>query len=182
MVFRAETQNLIPLLLQAGHGDPSAEAKLAAVVWDQLHRLAEPSLNHGWFPPAELVNHLWHRLVNGTHMPPECHHRFLLIAARAMRRVLTDDCPHSSTDNGLARKLLRDMVRLDAALKELSRIDERTARIVELRYFAGLSTDEAAAALGMAPADALQQWREGRAWLCRQSRQGHTDLSGVTAA
>ena len=182
MVYRAETQNLIPLLLQAGHGDLSAEAKLAAVVWDQLRRLAEPSLNHGWLPSAELVNDLWHRLVNDMQMPPECHHRFLLIAARAMRRILTDDCPRSNTDNGLARKLLLDMVRLDAALKELSRIDERTATIVELRYFGGLSTAEAAAALGMAPADASQQWREGRAWLCRQLRQGHTDLHGTAAA
>jgi RNA polymerase sigma factor (TIGR02999 family) len=169
-------------MLQAGHGDPSAEAKLAAVVWDQLHRLAQPSLNHGWFPPAELVNDLWHRLVNGMHMPPECHHRFLLIAARAMRSILTDDCLRSNTDNGLARKLLLDMVRLDAALKELSRIDERTARIVELRYFAGLSTDEAATALGVAPAVASQQWRDGRAWLCRRFRQGHTNLRGTAAA
>ncbi len=182
MVLPAKTQNLIPLLLQVGHGDPSAEARLAAVVWDQLRRLAEPSLNHGWFPPAELVNDLWYRLVSGADLPPECHHRFLLIAARAMRRILTDDCPRSNADNGLARKLLLDMVRLDSALNELSRIDERTARIVELRYFAGLSTEEAAAALDMAPAEASQQWREGRTWLCRQFRQGHTELRGTAAA
>jgi RNA polymerase sigma factor (TIGR02999 family) len=177
-----ETQNLIPLLLQAGHGDPAAGARLAAVVWDELHRLAEPFLDHRWFPPAELVDDLWQRLVNGKDVPPECHHRFLLIAARAMRRILADDTPRADTDRGPASRPALDMMRLDAALKELSRIDERTARIVELRYFAGLSTQEAAAALGIAPAEALVQWREGRSWLRRQLRQGHTDRRGTAAA
>jgi len=182
VVLRVETQNLIPLLLQAGHGDPTAGARLAAVVWDELHRLAEPFLDHRWFPPAELVDDLWQRLVNGKDVPPECHHRFLLIAARAMRRILTDDSPRPDTDNGPAGRPLLDMMRLDSALRELSRIDERTARIVELRYFAGLSTQEAAAALGIAPADASAQWREGRTWLRRHLRQEHAGRRSAAAA
>ncbi|MHC4219811.1 MAG: hypothetical protein ACYSU7_15325, partial [Planctomycetota bacterium] len=67
---------MVPLLIQAGRGDPSAGARLAAVVWDELHRLAEPFLDQRWFPPAELVDDVWQRLVKGEQVPPECHHRF----------------------------------------------------------------------------------------------------------
>jgi RNA polymerase sigma factor (TIGR02999 family) len=182
VVLQSETKNLIPLLLQAGHGDASAGAKLAAIVWDGLHRLAEPFLDRHTFPPAELVDDVWQRLTDGEHVPPECHHRFQLIAARAMRRILSDETPRASTDNGRAAQPLLNMMRLDAALKELGRIDERKARIVELRYFAGLSTEEAAAALGMAPADASEAWQEGRAWICKQLRHGPTDRRPAAAA
>jgi RNA polymerase sigma factor (TIGR02999 family) len=177
-----EQRNLLPILLQAGQGDPSAGARLAAVVWDELHRLAEPYLDHRWFPPADLVDDVWQRLVNGQHVPPECRHRFQLIAARVMRRILTDDIPRADTDNGPASQPVLDMMRLDAALKELSHIDERTATIVELRYFAGLSTEETAGALGIEPADATVQWREGRSWLRRHLRQEHTDRRHTAAA
>jgi RNA polymerase sigma factor (TIGR02999 family) len=182
VVLPSEQRNLLPILLQAGQGNPSAGARLAAVVWDELHHLAEPYLDHRWFPPADLVEDVWQRLVDGRHVPPECRHRFLLIAARAMRRILADDTPRADTDRGPASRPALDMMRLDAALKELSRIDERTARIVELRYFAGQSTEEAAAALGIAPAEASAQWREGRTWLRRHLRQGSTDRSPAAAA
>jgi RNA polymerase sigma factor (TIGR02999 family) len=182
VVLPTEQRNPLPILLQAGQGDPSAGARLAAVVWDELHRLAEPYLDHRWFPPADLVEDVWQRLVDGQPVPPECRHRFLLIAARAMRRILADDSPRADTDRGPASPPALDMMRLDVALKELSRIDEGTARIVELRYFAGQSTQEAAAALGITPADALARWREGRAWLRRHLRQGSTDRSPAAAA
>jgi RNA polymerase sigma factor (sigma-70 family) len=74
------------------------------------------------------------------------------------------------------------MMRLDAALDELGRTDELAARIVELRYFAGLSTEEAAAALGLTPADVSERWRQGRAWVRRQLRREHADKRCATAA
>jgi hypothetical protein len=170
------------VLIAAGRGDRSAEARLTAVVWDELHRLAEPYLDHRWFPPADLVDDLWQHLVDGRDVPPACRHRFLLIAARAMRRILADDTPR--TDNGYGRpsQPVLDMMRLDEALNELSRVDELTARVVELRYFAGLCVEEAAAAVGIAPDDATARWREGRVWLRRHLRKADTDRSQATAA
>jgi hypothetical protein len=184
---RSETSNLAGLLVEACHGDATAMNKLPTVVWDELHRLAEPFMNRGTFPSADLVDDVWQRLAVDDDIRPECHHCFQFIAARAMRWILTDQAPgdastHAAPDNPPAARLGLDMMALDAALIGLAQFDAPAAKVVELRYFAGLSMEEAAAALCMDLEDASEAWCAGRTWLRQQLRQREADRQRVSAA
>ena len=167
-------------------GDPHAAAQLLPLVYDELRCLAavrlaaEPSGNT--LQPTALVHEAYLRLV-GAPAADRWDHRghFFAAAAEAMRRILIDAARRKATTRhggGRQRQALdpdvaaipeprEDLLALDEALNRLEAEDPLKARLVKLRYFAGLSLPEAAAALGLSERTAGRHWAYARAWLRR---------------
>jgi RNA polymerase sigma factor (TIGR02999 family) len=168
-------------------GDQKAAAELLPLVYEELRklaaaRMAEERADHTLQPTA-LVHEAYLRLVGsdrGGHWDGRGH--FFAAAAEAMRRILVDAARRKqSGKHGGGRhrenldpdaiahpELDLDLVALDAALVRLAEADPIKAKLVELRYFAGLSGDEAAAVLGISPSAADRLWVYTRAWLRRE--------------
>ena len=161
-----------------------AEA-LAPLVYDELRRLAAAYMRRErpgqTLQPTALVHEVYMRLANaGTPWKDKRH--FVGIAARSMRQILVERARARGAQKrwaGLNRVSLSDSLAvaadpetmlpaLDEALTRLEAIDAEQARIVELRFFAGLSIEEAADALGISPATLKRRWSLARAWLFRE--------------
>jgi RNA polymerase sigma factor (TIGR02999 family) len=169
-------------------GDPSAASQLLPLVYDELRRLAAQKLAHQTpgqtLQPTALVHEAYLRLVGD----PEGHNwdsrgHFFAAAAEAMRRILVENARRKSRykrGGGLIRhdldvaelvtepEVREDLVALDEALTKLAAADPQAARLVELRYFAGLSIPGAAMALGVSPRTADRLWAFARVWLLRE--------------
>ena len=182
------------LLLQAwGRGDIQARDDLFALVHRDLRVRAAACLrrerrDHSLQPTA-LIHETYLRLVDQQRVDWQNRAHFLAVAAKMMRRVLVD---HARRRNAAKRPLntLRvamddevgrvepvacEVLALHTALDELERLDERQARIVELRYFAGMSEDEIAAAIGVSRSSVTRDWQMARAWLFRHLTIGAAD-------
>lgn len=174
------------ILSQIESGDPSAAGQLLPLVYDELRRLAaaklasEPSGNT--LQPTALVHEAYLRLVGATGGGQWDHRgHFFAAAAEAMRRILIDNARRRTAvrhGGGLRREPLEpdtipfsepreDLLALDEALHRLAAEDPLKARLVTLRYFAGLSLAEAAAALDLSERTAGRHWAYARAWLRR---------------
>jgi RNA polymerase sigma factor (TIGR02999 family) len=173
------------LLHQWKRGDREAAEQLAGVLYQELHRTAAHymRLERGGhtLQTTALVNEAYLRLA-GLRMDCEDRVHFFALAAQMMRRVLVD---HARSRGYLKRgagaaalplddNLIAlpdrsaDVVALDDALNELARRDPRKARVVELRFFGGLSVDETALALNVSPQTVLRDWSLAKAWLARE--------------
>jgi RNA polymerase sigma factor (TIGR02999 family) len=169
----------------ADRDPPPSAAELSARVYDELRRLAAAYMRREapgqTLQATALVHEVFLRLADaGTPWKDERH--FVGIAARSMRQILVDRARARGARKrwgGLHRVSLHDDVplasnpdrllpALDEALTRLEAIDPEQARIVELRFFAGLSIEEAADALAMSPATLKRRWRLARAWLHRE--------------
>ena len=172
------------LLEQWGAGDKDALDRLMPCIYDELKRVASGYLRgerpEHTLQPTALVHETYLRMVH-LHSPKiENRKHFLVLAAQAMRRVLVDHARRHNAckreaqllppDSGLTIQpdLDFDMVALDDALKGLSQFDPEKARIVELRYFAGLSVAETAEVIGRSPATVKREWALAKAWLYRE--------------
>jgi RNA polymerase sigma factor (TIGR02999 family) len=174
------------ILSQIESGDAQAAEKLLPLVYDELRRLAgarlaaEPSGNT--LQPTALVHEAYLRLIGTSNGEPWDHRgHFFAAAAESMRRILIDNARRrAATRHGgeLQRQTLdpdavpaaevrEDLLALDEALDRLAIEDPLKANLVKLRYFAGLSLAEAAAALGMSERTAGRHWAYARAWLRR---------------
>ena len=167
--------------VSAGNGD--ALNDLFEAVDGELRRQAARYLrrerqNHTLQPTA-LVNDAFMKLVDQRHVQWQNRAHFFGVAAQAMRRIVID---HARTRNRIKRGGVQqavtldeamiagesrsiDVLALDQALSRLARLDERQARIVELRYFAGLSVEETAEVTALSPATVKREWAMARAWL-----------------
>jgi RNA polymerase sigma factor (TIGR02999 family) len=170
------------LLEAAGRGEPRAQARLLEAVYADLHKLAAAQMRRErpghTLQPTALVNEAYLRLVDGQ-VAWENRRHFFGAAAEAMRRVLVDHARRRGAEKrggDLERVTLMDLevpdqrqdldlVELDDALRLLAEHDERLARLVELRFFAGLSIEQTAEVLGISPATAKRDWAYARAWL-----------------
>ena len=183
-----QDETLATQLLHAlERGDPAAREELLALVHDELRSLARQYMlgeraNHTLQPTA-LVNEAWMRLIpEGEaegHDSWESRGHFLRVAARAMRNVLVDHARSrvaQKRGDGRERVPLDDMLAhyeersldplaIDAALCKLNTMDEQLAKIVELRFFAGLTIAETARALGVSTPTIERGWRVARMWL-----------------
>src|SRR5262245_29968414 len=177
------------LLSAIEQGDPHAAEQLLPLVYDELRKLASQKLAHEkpgqTLQATALVHEAYLRLV-GPEEPRSFrdHGHFLAAAATAMRRILIDNARRKQTrkrGGGLRRQQLEglaapepdeELLALDEALHKLAAADPQKAKLVELRYFAGLTGEQAAEVLGISPTTADRYWAYARAWLQAEVRGG----------
>jgi len=175
------------LLLRWSDGDVAAQEQLIPLVYSELRRIAKRCLAaqpHQTLQSTALVHEAYLRLV-GNSIRWEDRVHFFAVAAQLMRRILVDHSrmKHAQKRGGdfvtlvldenvaVAAERELDLVALDDALNALAAIDERQARLVELRFFAGLSIEETAHALEISPATVKREWATARLWLLQQIRR-----------
>lgn len=178
------------LLGHVERGDQAAAARLLPIVYDELRLIAErhfrrQSRDHTLQPTA-LVHEAFLKLVDQTQAQWKDRAHFFAVAATAMRHILVNHALAKQAEKrGGQRKRVElteagaavepedlDMVALDEALKKLAVVDERKHRVVELRFFAGLSVDEVAEVLGVSKTTVESDWRAARAWLNLELTRG----------
>ena len=182
----AEPESATDLLLRAGAGEASAAESMFPLVYDELRRLAHLHLAREWggrtLGTTELVHEAYLRLIDSTRVAWSGRAHFMGIAASAMRRILVDRARarHSLKRGGMrvpisldAAELSTDeraesFLLLDEALERLSVLDARQARVVECRFFGGMTEEETAAALGIAERTVKRDWAKAKAWLYRE--------------
>ncbi len=176
-------RDLTQLLRDWNAGDREALDRLIPLVYDELRRLARRELRRErvdhTVQPTALVNELYLRLLQQRDATWQNRAQFFAVAAQLMRRVLVDHArarvaakrgggaPRVSLDAGLELPADGgvDLLALDRELTRLAELDPDQARIVELRFFSGLTIDETAAAIGRSPRTVKREWRLARAWL-----------------
>jgi RNA polymerase sigma factor (TIGR02999 family) len=185
--------NVTALLRQWGKGDVAARERLIPLVHQELHQIARRCMagervGHSLQATA-LVNEAYVRLVDGKAVAWQDRAHFLAVSARVMRRILVDHARarHAHKRGGAAARVTFDeelvvtdepsqnFVALDDALEALVKFDERKSRVVELRFFGGLSVEETASVLNVSPDTVLRDWRLAKAWLQGEMRGDHLD-------
>ena len=174
------------LIREAGKGNRIASEELLPLVYDELRQLARIRMARETpgqtLQPTALVHEAYLRLVQSDDLGWEGRGHFFAAAAEAMRRILIERARKraAARHGGLAeRTVLTDiavdpdvepetLIAVDDALTKLESIDADMARVVKLRYFAGLSVDETADALGISPRGVNRHWTSARAWLQRE--------------
>jgi RNA polymerase sigma factor (TIGR02999 family) len=178
------------LLIDWSRGDQTALERLLPIVHDELRRIAGRALRRErgdhTLQPTALVNELYLRLVGQRRATWENRAQFFAISARIMRRILVDHARAqiAAKRGGVMPRLsLSEVVEsavepefevlaLDEALTRLSTLDAEQGQIVELRFYAGLTVEETAHALGVSPRTVKREWRLAKAWLFRQLAGG----------
>jgi RNA polymerase sigma factor (TIGR02999 family) len=189
----------ISALLQAwSGGDPNALDKLTPVVYNELRRLARRYMNRERpgrsLQATELVNEAYTRLVDYKHMQWQDRAHFFAVSAQLMRRILVEHARRHNPKRGGAVEHVsleavasvdasrtNDLVALDDAMNALAQLDPRKARVVEMRFFGGLSVEEIAEVLKVAPVTVMRDWSTAREWLYRELTGGKGDGSPTVA-
>lgn len=179
--------NITEMLHQWSSGKADVMNELLPLIYDELHKRAAAYLrrerpNHTLQPTA-LVHEAYLKLIDQRKDNWESRSHFFAIAAQAMRRILVDhaknrhrqkrggsieDLPLEDALLAAAEESNVDVIALNDAMAKLAKIDPQQERIVELRYFGGLSLDEAAHVLGISRATAARDWQVAKAWLHRE--------------
>ena len=186
------------VLLDWSSGEKGAAERLMPLVYDELRSLARRYLQRErsdhTLQATSLVHEAYLRLVDQSTMTWENRAHFFSVAAQVMRHLLVDHARSQQTaKRGGAREKLEfdealapsepptvDLLALDDALRELVTFDERKSRIVELRFFGGMTTEEIGAVLEISPSTIRREWRIAKAWLRRKIIEGETN--GVPAS
>ena len=177
-----EPERISQLLADWANHDPAAREQLVPIVYEELRRLAHHHMRGEraghTLQTTALVNEVYLRLagIDGLRWRDRAH--FFAMAATLMRRVLVDYARLRGRDkrgagiavvsldeNAVATQPAVDIVKLDEALAQLATVDPQQSRVVELRFFAGLSVEETAAALGISPATVKRDWATAKLWL-----------------
>ena len=177
------THEVTQLLIAWKEGDQSALEQLVPLVYAELYRLARRYLvqerpGHPLQPTA-LVNEAYLRLIEWKNVEWKNRAHFFGVSAQLMRRILVDFARQRPRVAGEsvhqvslaqvgAEDRSADLIALDDALKNLSEIDERKSRIVELRFFGGLSNEETAEVLEISVITVIREWNKAKAWLYRE--------------
>jgi RNA polymerase sigma-70 factor (ECF subfamily) len=174
-------------LLQAwSDGDAGALEQLTPIVYAELHRLAKGYMAREWqqqtLETGALLNEAYMRLVDWKNVRWQNRAHFFAVSAQMMRRILVDSARSRGyqkrgagvraveLDEGavFSPEKSSDLVALDEALARLAELDPRQGRVVELRFFGGLSVEETAEVLKVSPFTVLRDWRLAKAWLYRE--------------
>ena len=179
-------QDVTKLLIQWSKGDSEALDALVPLVYDELRRLAQLYLSREkpghTLSSTALVHEAYLRLVQQKDVTWQNRAHFFGVAARMMRRILVDHARRHgyakrgggaltlSLDETVAAAPEREisLVALDDALDSLAKLDERQSRMVELRFFGGLSIEETSEVLGVSAPTVKREWASARAWLYRE--------------
>ncbi|MEO7271761.1 MAG: sigma-70 family RNA polymerase sigma factor [Vicinamibacterales bacterium] len=178
------------LLLEWGRGDEGALERLIPLVHRELHGIARRCMageraGHS-LQATVLVSEAYLRLVQGTDVKWQDRAHFLAVAARVMRRILVDHARgrRAQKRGGPATRVTfdeallvtteprEDFVALDDALEALAEFDQRKSRVVELRFFGGLTVEETASVLKVSPETVMRDWQLAKSWLQREMRGG----------
>ncbi|HET9264605.1 MAG TPA: sigma-70 family RNA polymerase sigma factor [Vicinamibacterales bacterium] len=177
------------LLLEWGQGDEAALERLVPLVHHELHRIARRCMvgegPGNTLHATALVNEAYLRLVDGKAVSWNDRTHFFAVSARIMRRILVDHArarralkrgghdPMVTFDDELvvAQEPRHDFVALEDALQALAAFDERKSRVIELRFFGGLTVEETASVLGVSPDTVMRDWRLAKAWLQGEMRR-----------
>jgi RNA polymerase sigma factor (TIGR02999 family) len=177
---------LTELLLAWGNGDEEALARIAPLVHAELYRLAKRYMSRErpdhLLQTSALINEAYVRLIDWKAVRWQNRAHFFGVAAQMMRRILVDfarkrpkadkdiDALNISLDEAMTVTVDKDadLLALDEALKSLAEIDERKSQIVELRFFGGLSVEETAEVMKIAPITVIREWNKAKAWLYRE--------------
>ena len=189
----ATPQNVTQLLVKWSKGDPNALDALIPLVYTELRRLARHYLQQEkqghTLSSTALVHEAYLRLVNQREVTWQNRAHFFGVASQMMRRILVDHARKRAAakrggdaftlaldDASLAADNRQvDLVALDDALVGLSKLDERQSRLVELRFFGGLSIEETSEVLGVSTPTVKRDWASARAWLFRELSRGALD-------
>jgi RNA polymerase sigma factor (TIGR02999 family) len=184
--MESPSQDITVLLSSVRNGDSAAMQQIIPLVYGELRKLAGRYMRlerpDHTLQPTALVNEAFLRMAQGQNITWENRAQFFGIAARLMRQILIDHArEHSAAKRGSGQKAMAldeglvysadkagEMVALDDALQRLERLDARQSRIIELRFFGGLTIQEAAAVLGVATSTVEDDWALARAWLGRE--------------
>jgi len=184
------SSDITELLINWCDGDQAALEKLIPLVEKELHRIAHNHMkreNPGHtLQTTALVNEAYLRLVDQKRVRWQNRSHFFAVAAKMMRRVLLNyarDRDRDKRGGGAIQVSLTEndaildertveLIALDEALKKLELVDERKCRVVELRYFGGLSVEETAEALGVSAITVIRDWNMAKAWLARELTHG----------
>jgi RNA polymerase sigma-70 factor (ECF subfamily) len=174
------------LLHEVRSGSEGAEARLMAVVYDELKRLAKSYMrkeaNDHSLQPTALVHEAYLRLTRMQNVDWQNHSHFFAVAAKLMRNILVDHArAQKANKRGQGWQFVEfdaalvaapgrgtELIALDDALNQLAKIDERQCRIVEMLYFSGLNEEQAAQVLGISSRTVKRDWRSAKAWLFRE--------------
>lgn len=185
-MMTVSTPGLTELLDDWQEGDRAALEKLAPLIYDELrriaHRYVQRERNGHTLQTTALVNEAYLRLAAQRNPGWQNRSHFFAVTARMMRHILIDharrrqfvkhggDVCRVSTEEAslMTGERAAELVALDEALDDLKRFDKRKSRVVELRYFGGLSLEETAAALGVSLMTVRRDWRAAKAWLFRR--------------
>ena len=188
--------NITQLLVAWSEGDEQALEQLTPIVYQDLQRIAHKYLRGEraghTLETAALVNEAYLRLVDASAVQWQNRAHFFSVAARMMRRILVDfsRSRRQLKRAGNAQRVTFnealpvaapwdvDLLALDDALKDLHQLDPRKAQIVELRFFGGLSVEETASVMGVAPITTMREWKKAKAWLLVQLDRGKQDDAG----
>jgi RNA polymerase sigma factor (TIGR02999 family) len=190
MVSDLSSANDITAMLRAwGNGDHAALERLTPLVYRELHRIAHNHMsreNEGHtLQTTALINEAYLRLVDFQRMRWQDRTHFFAVSAQLMRRILIDFARSriSEKRGGTAIMLSldesapvssapsSDLVALDSALRALASVDERKSKVVELRFFGGLTTEETAEVLRVSEQTVLRDWKFAKVWLLREMSQ-----------
>jgi RNA polymerase sigma-70 factor, ECF subfamily len=188
------TDGQVTLLLKAmNRGDKSAADQLLPIVYSELHRLAKSYMSRErrdhTLQPTALINQAYLRIAQQEHMEWQNHAHFIGFAANVMRRVLVDHARERNAamrgggrvrvelDEGVAAspEASAEILQLEEALTRLEQLNPRQAQVVEMRYFGGLSVEEVASILGIAPRSVKRDWALARMWLYQEIQKRTPD-------
>jgi len=189
MMATLSAGNLTSLLIEWQEGDPTALDRLTPLVYDELRRIAHRYVrrerNGHTLETTALVNEAYVRLAGSKNIAWENRSHFFAATAQVMRHVLIDharkrlyakrggDIQHVPLDDAVSQVTSQradELIVLNEALDELAKLDPRKARVVEMRYFAGLSLEETAEVLNISLMTVRRDWRAAKAWLFRRMK------------
>jgi len=186
----AETAEITRLLQAWRGGDEAAFERLAPLVYGELRKIAHGYMRHeregASLQATALVHEAYLRLVDAGSVDWQDRAHFFAVSAQMMRRILVDAARarvrikrggaaaqlHLDEIPDLSEGRSGDLVAVDDALTALTKLDPRKAKVVELRFFGGLSVEETATVLRISPQSVMRDWRLARSWLMRELRGG----------
>jgi RNA polymerase sigma-70 factor (ECF subfamily) len=181
----------VTILLRRWHaGDEDAYRQVSSILYSELRRQAAQHMRHrrsgDTLQPTALVHETFMRLVGAHQVDWQDRRHFLAVAARTMRQLLTDLARAQATakrgayathltlesDIAVGSPPLLDLIALDTALETLATLDARKVKVIELRFFAGVTVEETAEVLEVSPDTVARDWRVARTWLLRELDSG----------